>query len=143
MNKKGFTLVELLAAVAIVSILTGIAIIAYNSIIDSAKMTAFKTYEKTMHSQAMQLMIDSLTDPEKASYFPSNGQTKRLSLTDLGMDKFNNPKNKNDLCPDSYVKVKRTVVGNVDSFTYTVCLICRQSDYNASASEDLCEIYEN
>ena len=143
MNKKGFTLVELLAAVAIVSILTGIAVIAYNAILENAKMTSFKAYEKTMHAQAMRLMVLSLSEPDKARFFPSNGETKTLSLTDLEIDPFNNPKNKNDLCTDSYVKVKRTVIGNVDSFTYTVCLICRQSEYNASASEDLCEVYEN
>ena len=143
MNKKGFTLVELLTTVAILAILSGIAIIAYNAIVDNAKTTAFKAYESTMHAQAMELMVTSLSDPTKANYFPRVNETKRLTLSDLEIRPFNNPRNKNDLCPDSYVDVRRTMVGNVDSFTYTVCLICRDSEYNVSGSTDLCEVYEN
>lgn len=141
MNKKGFTLVEILATLAVLSFVTGIAVMAYTSIVESSKLRAFKTYEKTMYAEAMHLMIESTYDPEKASYFPNNGQTKRLSLSDIDIDPFQNPRNKNDLCPTSYVDVTRTVVGSVDSFTYKVCLICKNSDYNVNGTS--CEIYDN
>ncbi len=141
MNKKGFTLVELLAVIAVIALIAGIAVISYSGVVENSRIKAFKAYENTMHAQAIHIMLESLTDPAKASYFPSVGQTKRLSLSDLEIETFVNPKNKNDLCSTSYVDVTRTVVGNVDSFTYKVCLICPNSDYNASGTD--CETFEN
>ena len=93
MNKKGFTLVELLVTLAILSIVTGIAIIAYTSIVEGSKSRVFKNYEKTMHSEAMSYLVEAATDPTKASHFPRNGQTIRLSIEDLGIEKFKNPIN--------------------------------------------------
>lgn len=141
MSKKGFTLVELLAAIAVLSLLMGIAVVSYAGVVENSRIKAFKAYENTMHAQAMHIMIESLTDSSKAHFFPSNGETKRLTLEDLEIETFVNPKNKNDTCSTSYVDVTRNVVGNVDSFTYKVCLICTNSDYNVSGTD--CEIFEN
>lgn len=135
MNKKGFTLVELLVTILIVSLLSGIAVVAYTTVVENGRMSAFKTYEKTMHTETMSMLLDHV------ELIPAVGRTKRFSLEDIRIEPFNNPKNKEDLCPSSYVEVTRTQVGNVDSFTYKVCLICLNSEYNINGTS--CEIYEN
>lgn len=135
MNKKAFTLVELLATILIIALLSGIAAIAYSSVVENSRLSSFHTYEKTMHTETMALLID------RVELIPSVNQTKRFTLSDIRIEPFMNPKNKDDLCLDSYVDVTRTVVGNVDSFTYKVCLICPNSEYNVNGTS--CEIYEN
>lgn len=141
MSKKGFTLVELLATIALISILSGIAVIVYTNIVEKGRLVAFNTYEKTMYSDAMKLMLDALSDPDKASYFPLAGETKHLTLADMGTEPFNNPKNKNDLCPTSYVEVTRDdyydASAHVDSLKYKICLICSESDYNVTGNSCL------
>ena len=88
-----------------------------------------------MHAETMSLLLDRI------ELIPGVGQTKRFSLEDIRIEPFVNPKNKNDLCSESYVEVTRTMEGNVDSFTYKVCLICPDSEYNVNGNA--CEIYEN
>ena len=135
MNNKAFTLVELLATILIISLLSGIGYITYTSVVENSRLSAFHAYEKTMHSENIALLI------ERVELIPSVNQTKRFSLSDIRVEPFINPKNKNDLCLDSYVDVTRTVVGNVDSFTYKVCLICPNSEYNVNGNS--CETFEN
>ena len=136
MNKKGFTLTELLSTILIIALVFGIAAIAYTTILNKGQNKSFEVYEETMYSETMTLMLESLTDPTKANLFPMNGETKRFYLSDLDIKKFNNPKNTNDLCLDSYVDVTRDDYQNVSSsdymenLQYKVCLICKQSDYN-------------
>ena len=141
MNKKGFTLVELLAALGILALIMGIAAVTYTSIVDSSKTRAFKAYEKTMYGQAMELLVESITDTTRPSLIPRNGQSIRLSLSDLQIDPFINPRNKNDSCPTSYVLVTRedndSSGAHVDAFKYKVCLICTESDYNVTGEDCL------
>lgn len=141
MNKKGFTLVELLVTFAIIALVGGIAVVTISGVLGHSELKVFKNYENSMHAQAIQIMVESLTDPSKASLYPANGGTTRLTLGLLEMEPIKNPRNKDDLCSGSYVDVTRTNVGNVDSFTYVVCLICPNSDYNADGSN--CETFEN
>ena len=135
MNKKAFTLVELLAAILIISLISGIAVITYTGVVENGRLSSFHAYEKTMHAEAIGLLF------EQPELIPNVGQTKRFSLTDIGIGTFVNPKNKNDTCSDSYVEVTRSVRGNVDSFTYKVCLICPYSEYNVNGNS--CETFEN
>ena len=47
-NKKGFTLIELLVVVAIIGILSGVAVVAYNGYTSGAKKSACKNNHKMM-----------------------------------------------------------------------------------------------
>ncbi len=53
-NKKGFTLVELMVVVAIIGVLTAIAIPVYNNVTDNAKIAAFKSNLRTIDGAIMQ-----------------------------------------------------------------------------------------
>lgn len=136
MNKKGFTLVELLAAIAIIALLSGIAMISYSALVERSRRRSFEAYEKTMYAQAMEVLVESTLDQTRPSLIPRNGESIRLDLDDLEIDPFVNPKNKNDTCPTSYVLVTRndndTSGAHVDAFDYKVCLICPDSDYVTS-----------
>ena len=135
MKKKGFTLIELLAVIVLIGLLSGIGVIAYTGIVENARLSSFKTYENTMHAETLSLLFEHI------ELIPAVGSTKRFTLQDIEIEPFKNPKNKDDLCPNSYVDVTRSQVGNVDSFTYKVCLICPDSEYNVNGTS--CEIYEN
>ena len=137
MNKKGFTLVELLATIVLITIISGMAVVAYTSILNGSRDRVFEAYQKTMKSEVMhylQLNIDNL---------PPIGVPTNYYISEVGgtpnfpIDPINNPVNTSDLCLGSYVKVTRTLVNGVDSFIYESCLICSDSNYNH------CESYEN
>ncbi len=144
MNKKGFTLVELLTTIAIISLVMGIAVVSYTAIVNSSKMRVFKTYESTMHAEAISLMLEAVSDPSKSNYYPTSSTPKKLYFSDLEIEPIKNPINPSDTCPNSYVKVaKDTSSTKTDSLIYTVCLICPNSDYNPTGNEELCEVYVN
>ena len=135
MNRHGFTLVELLATIVIIALLSGIGIIAYNSVIKEASDKAFEAYRESMHGEAIYYVSNN---SDKITW---QNNTARLSLNDLKMDPINNPKDKNDLCQNSYVDVvrERYSGSGVLSINYTVCLIC--NDYNNDGTN--CKTYDN
>lgn len=113
MNKKGFTLVELLAVIAILGIIASIAIVSYNAIVENTRNKSYKNYESSMKSSAMLYIMDY-------------GYKNKLTLTELissnKLDEFNNPKSDNK-CLSSYVSITRNNNDSSD-LTYKVCLIC-------------------
>ena len=129
MNKRGFTLIELITAILIISLLAGIATVSYSVILNKISERAYETYMDTMHSEAIQYVL-------KNTITWTNNQ-KSLYLSDLGIEPINNPKNHNDLCNsnETYVLITKTYVGNNPSMTYDVYLKC--NDYNNH------KIYEN
>ena len=59
MNNKGFTLVEILAAVTILAILTGLAIAGYTKYIDYAKNKAYTNLAKSASIAAEEFIMDN------------------------------------------------------------------------------------
>jgi len=146
-NNKGFTLVELLAVVVILTLVIGIAIGAYYGFYDNAKEKVFENYEQSMKDAAIQYIIDT-------GDMPTSGTPLRLTLKYLTgekdngkqlkkgfIDYFKNPDNNGDRCLDgSYVEVKvanreATTDGKIDynkKYEYKVCLNCSISGYKTS-----------
>ena len=135
MNKKGFTLFELLAIIVIIGVISGIATISYRSIINASADRVYTSYEDTMHAEAAYMLTNRYNEVN----FINN--KARLSLNDLKIEPINNPNTKSDRCTGSYVDVTRTRTSSnsVLSITYKVCLICQ--DYNSTGTN--CRTYEN
>ena len=115
MNKKGFSLVELLAVIVILGIIASVAIVSYNAIVYRTEIRSYETYEKSMKSSATMYIIDN--------GYPSSG---KITLNELiakdKIEEFNNP-NSNDKCLNSYVLVSKDS-NDSSKLSYKVCLIC-------------------
>ena len=133
MNNRGFTLVELLATIVIIGLIGGIGAVAYSMIMRNSENRVYEAYESTMHAETLQLLANN------PQLLPHGTTEKLFTLSQIKIDDINNPRNKNDLCPSSFVGVTRNGSGTMDSFTYRVCLIC--DDYNSDGSN--CKTFEN
>lgn len=127
MNNKGLTLIELLAVIVIIGLLSGIGLVSYNVFIEKANDRVYKSYEDTMKAHAEMYLIDN------PNIIPSINSYVNLSITNLGVPSINNPDDKDDKCLNSYVKVTRgdNVEGNVN-LSYKVCLICNSYESDTS-----------
>lgn len=139
MNKRGFTLVELLASIVILGILSTVAVISYRNSISNAEMTVFETYEKSLRSAADEYYMNILksSNIEEIKKVPKNNTTSTLKISTLinngYIDYIANPITPEDKCTDTSIYVTRHDEGSNISFEYQVCLLC--DDY---ISED-CE----
>ena len=131
MNKHGFTMIEVLATIVIIAIVAGIGTVAYTTIMKEVTDKSFERYRESMHAEAIYYVTNH---SDKINW---NGNSARVMLSELKMEEINNPKNKNDLCTNSYVDVIKTrnSTSNVLSITYNVCLKCNDFDE--------CKEYEN
>ncbi len=80
MNKKGFTLVELLAVIAILAILVIIALPNVLKMFNDAKKNSFLTETKTIYSEVSKKYISESMKGNKLSYVSSEDDTK-LEMT--------------------------------------------------------------
>ena len=80
MNKKGFTLVELLAVIAILAILVIIALPNVLKMFNNAKKNTFLTEVKTMYNNAANKYITERIKGKKLDYISSDDDTK-LDMT--------------------------------------------------------------
>ena len=120
MNKYGYTMVELLAVIAIIRLIFTIGVISYSSLINKSNNTVYEKYRDSMHEAAMTYIMEH----------PINNDTINLSELILSNrnDYINNPKDNNDRCEKSYINVIRNDINGVINYEYTVCLVC--NDYN-------------
>ena len=119
MNKKGFTLVELLAVIALVAILSGIAVVNVVSSINNSKKNAFLLDAKRMISKAEYLLSKDTESRNKLRNGNVNSITydytqlneKGEFLKDADDGEFKNG--------DFFVKVTKSG----SSFNYCVCVV--------------------
>ena len=123
MKKSGFTLVELLGVIVLIAIISGLAVISVNSVVNSGKIGLYKNYETTMEGAARNYFIENI------SSLPAVGGSKNISYEELVNTKFLDPfddPNGGD-CSSSYVVVSRTAnKGNNFSLSYKACVICTE-----------------
>ena len=135
MNKRGFTLIEVLAVIAIIALLLAVGVVAYSRIISRTTNEYFEKFRDTMHAEAIYYVTKHPNDINWSN------NTATLSLASLAMDPIKNPKNSKDLCSNSYVTLTRSRVGNVLSITYNVCLVCPNTTFESGFN--MCKTYEN
>ena len=123
MNKKGFTLVELLAVIVIVGVLLYTAIINIGRLITKNQKNAYDNHEKRMVSAARNYLTTH-TEIE----IPESGYT--LTVNDLQsaglLDEIVDPKSKK-LCDkdSSKVIIKKGSTSEYNTeYTFEVCLYC-------------------
>lgn len=135
-NNKGFTLVELLAVVAILGILSGIAIGAYSRYINYSKRKGYDTLAKSASHAAEQYTMD-------------NAGALEVSFATLVEEEYL----ENDLDPaDGKHKCKGIVKINyqknlsaLDTQTYTVSMCCIGYNYTynfpgTKVKDDTCQV---
>ena len=127
MNKKGFTLVELLAVIALVSILSIIAIPNVVSTINNSKKNTFLTDAKRMVSKAEYLISLNKTDRSNVK----NGNVKTYTYSDLNeKGEFSTDADNGSFDSGTYVKVTY----NSTSKTYQYCIYVMGSKRHIGSS---------
>lgn len=124
LNKKGFSLVELLAAIVILAIMITLATVAYSRYRQHAKQQAYDTLAKTASEAAAQYVMDN---PEKVIWDVS---FKRL-YEDGYMSSLSDPGIKNKQCKGDVVlrTMREENVGTLDTKEYTVHVCCKNYNY--------------
>ncbi len=134
MDKKGFTLIEILAAVVILGILTTVGASAVLRYIGDARDQSYDTMKKSAYSAAQDYLI------HYGAYFEV-GDSEEISIETLVEEGFLEPlvdptKKDGSNCTGKVV-ITRKASGSsdeLDNLEYQVCIRCAK--YN-----DGCEIY--
>ena len=148
MNKKGFTLAELLGVIVVIAILSTIAVISVNYITNNSKESLYTNYESTIESAVRNYFIDNpeLIPPQ---YPPPYYAKIRITYTELlnsnMVEQFKDPKGGN--CGNSYVEVTRYPDNNNNmDLRYKTCLICEDNGkytHMDSSCSDTTSVYFN
>ena len=128
LNRKGFTLVELLAVIVILAIVVGIAIPGVTSVINGAKHSAMETALKTAHGFLKKQFDVSIITPENVD--PSISPLLTAATTTVTDETTLKTLGFND---NSVASLTITTNYNVNAQTNTFCLTINEltsgSDY--------------
>lgn len=123
MNKKGFTMVELLAVIVILGVLGTIGVVATNKYLVQSREKSYKIMSQTLYEATMNCMIQGkcATPTKTMAVTYTSGK-----LVELGyIDSMKNPRSSGKDC-DGKVTVLTSSENNIDykKYTYTVSLKC-------------------
>lgn len=124
LNKKGFSLVELLAAIVILAIMITLATVAYSRYRQHAKQQGYDTLAKTASEAAAQYVMDN---PEKVIWDVSF----EMLYEGEYMSSLSDPGIKNKQCKGDVVlrTMREENVGTLDTKEYTVHVCCKNYNY--------------
>ena len=139
MKTKGFTLVELVVAIAILGVITLIAIPTIKSVQQTNSKTKYVTYEKAVTAAGK-----SFTDAYEEDLFgSSNSGCAIIHYADLkSKDLIQDIQIKNNTCENSCIYVKKTKNGN---YHYETQVTCKEGSNiifgnGKACNADLCKI---
>ena len=141
MNKKGFTLIEMLAVVVLLGLLMGLLFPAVSKYIIGTRDNTYTVYEADMKTSAQNLMTECV-EANDTLCIPKSGKSKKITLSELiatgFTDKLRDPKDDSKDCDpfESFVMVDNEG-DNTVSLKYDVCLVC--GDYKSGKCDELIE----
>lgn len=129
-NNKAFTLVEMIAVVALISILSGTAIMSVSNIVNKSKKKTYQNFEKNLKVAATNYIGNH---PELVA---TGSQTLQATqLIDEGyLETMVDPANKSSNCNENSsvtVYQKRANGAFNIEMSYKICLVC--SSYKTSS----------
>jgi len=116
-NIKGFTLVELLAVIAILGVIITISVVSVSGTINRSTDSGYKIIEDQMVEAAKQYVAENFGSIVNDSVVNLNTLINGGYLKDV-----KDPANKNDTCDYTNSKITVTISGN--KYTYTPYLVC-------------------
>ena len=125
MNEKGFTMVELLAVIAIIGILSGLGIEAYSRYITSTR------------NKALDILAESSKNAAE-EYFMDNQNDTSINIDELAqegyLDSIKDPKDNKKTCSGTVRKISSASSDPdaLEAAEYNVSLCC--TDYNYTYS---------
>lgn len=124
LNKKGFSLIELLAAIVILAIMITLATVAYSRYRQHAKQQGYDTLAKTASEAAAQYVMDN---PEKVIWDVSF----EMLYEGEYMSSLSDPGIKNKQCKGDVVlrTMREENAGTLDTNEYTVHVCCKNYNY--------------
>lgn len=145
-SKKGFTMVELMAVIAILAIISLVAYVSISAIIKNSRLKAYKSIEEAMKRAAANYIVKE--DPK----FSRNSLlvTNNTLINEKYLDAPKDPKTHEECSQKySYVKVNKTtgtsdkkidntLSGLNKKNSYSACLVC--GDYISADCKDTFEI---
>lgn len=134
MNKKAFTMIELLAVVLILGVVLAIAVTSYNGYLNTSRDKSFKLAINSLRDIVEEAYIDCSSNNPNNDFClnhkrPTTNSDKiyLYELINSGYsEKVKNPYDTNSECDsNSYIEVSPVSFNNgVSEYSYNVCLIC-------------------
>jgi len=133
MDKKGFTLIELIATIVLLSLVLIFATYSLSNYLKQGREKSFKLLVNSFEDSVLEAYTSCISDPNSSEFcknheIPDYAETDTIKLSELVDEYFienvKNPWNTNETCDlDSYVTVYRNSIDNI-SFYYYTCLKC-------------------
>ena len=123
MNKRGFTLVELLATITILGILSGIGVVAVSAILNNARKNYYSSLKGTIESAARSYYSD-----HRALLPVGEGESTKVNITTLETNRYLSPVKDNGgsrSCSGSVTVTRQSV----ENYQYKVSLTCAGTNY--------------
>lgn len=160
-NKKGFTLVELLAVIVVLAIVMGIAAVAITNVLDSTRRNAYVASARQFIAGAKTLVNSDMMSVqlgEEAVYAPkctNTANTKKIPLYKIKTENAATDKSswgnlikkgspasgETDEVVESYVEVASSVMDSMGECTYTYSIYLTDGTYNiGTAAVPIAEI---
>ncbi len=139
-NRKGFTLIEILAVLIIIGIITMIVIPNVTGYIADTRNSAYHAHERTMEESAKSMTVECIAGRENCN-LPKDNNTEEVYLSELQDKEFvqrlQDPGGEG-FCSESlsYVRITNTGKGN---YEYHACLYCQ----NYHTNDDNCKLIES
>ncbi len=134
MNKKGFTLIELIGVIVLLSIVASIATYSLNRYLIQGREKSFELLVNSIEDSVLEAYTSCLANPKSSSFCTNHpipetvDSTDKIYLSELVegyfIENVKNPwKTSEDCSGNSFVIVKRNDTNSI-SFDYETCLKC-------------------